>query len=204
MAIQELNRLRGEWAATKRFPFLIGSDDELEQFRDMTSSEENDAESIIQEAMALDLPAWLQEHAPEKKPSWPKKAIPAQDGILGVNDVLTGKLKPTIHIGLVEAPVVWHLFAKLGYGGWNDCPPPHVHVALHKYWRDTYKASPVYIGPDTIEMMIAAPVAEKADALALAAEQYAYCYDIVEQGVGSVGKLASSLLGSKYWYFWWD
>lgn len=202
-AIAELNRLRGEWSKTKQFPFLIGSDRDLEYFRDMTEPP-SDPEEIIREAEALDLPAWLQERAPEKKARWPKKGLPAQTGIMGVNDVLSGKLKPSIHIGLVDLPVVWHLFAKLGYGGWNDCPPPEVQVALHKYWLGKYKVSPVYVGPDTVEMLVTAPVDNQEDALALAAEQYAYCYDIVEQGTETVGKLASSLLGSKYWYFWWD
>jgi hypothetical protein len=40
--------------------------------------------------------------------------------------------------------------------------------------------------------------------MALAWEQYWYCLDIVDQGVGSVSALAATLLNSTYWYFWWD
>ena len=39
---------------------------------------------------------------------------------------------------------------------------------------------------------------------ALAREQFAYCDDIVTQGVGSIDALADGLRGSKSWYFWWD
>ena len=41
-------------------------------------------------------------------------------------------------------------------------------------------------------------------ALDLALEQYAYCSDIVDQGVEPVGRLADGLAKSSYWYFWWD
>jgi hypothetical protein len=42
------------------------------------------------------------------------------------------------------------------------------------------------------------------DALGLAREHEAYCPDVVEQGAGSTGKLAATLLGAPHWYFWWD
>ena len=38
----------------------------------------------------------------------------------------------------------------------------------------------------------------------LALEQYAYCNDIVDQGVETIGRLADGLSKSFYWYFWWD
>lgn len=204
VAIQELNRLRKDWPTTHLFPFIIGSNEDLEQLLDMIEPPEDNGDSIIQEAMAFDVAGWLKEHAPERKATWPKKTLPPSTGILSVKDVLTQQLKPRMHIGLVEVTTDWHLFARLGYGGWNDCPPPHVQVAVHKYWDEKYKTSPVYVSGDTVELLVRSPAVEKECALTLAAEQYAYCYDIVEQGVGSVGKLASGLLSSKYWYFWWD
>ena len=38
----------------------------------------------------------------------------------------------------------------------------------------------------------------------LAEEQFAYCPDIVHQGVGTISALASMLLDGTAWYFWWD
>jgi hypothetical protein len=41
-------------------------------------------------------------------------------------------------------------------------------------------------------------------ALELAREQYVYCSDIVEQGAQTLSALAAMLMGSGWWYFWWD
>lgn len=206
-AIEELNRLRGEWPKTKRYPFLIGSDEDFEKFiGKMAGAGKVDPEAIIREALALDVDAWLKEHGPKKKAGWPKDEdeLPAQSGILGVIDLDADALKPKIHIGLVESPVAWQLFARLGYGGWDDCPPPYVHVALHRRWTEKYKTSPVYISHDSVEMVAAAPVWKEGEALKLAAEHYAYSHNVVDKEAGTVGNLASALLGSKYWRFWWD
>jgi hypothetical protein len=42
------------------------------------------------------------------------------------------------------------------------------------------------------------------EAIALAREQYAYCADIVDQGVGTISQLAKDLMAYDWWYFWWD
>ncbi len=41
-------------------------------------------------------------------------------------------------------------------------------------------------------------------AIDLAREQYVYCNDIVDQGVGTLSVLAAVLMESDWWYFWWD
>jgi hypothetical protein len=38
----------------------------------------------------------------------------------------------------------------------------------------------------------------------VALEQYRYCPDIVDQGVGSIHDLAATQVPSSSWYFWWD
>jgi hypothetical protein len=67
-----------------------------------------------------------------------------------------------------------------------------------------FKSTLVTLMNDVVESYVLEAPAEKDAAAALALEQYAYCCDIVEQGAGTLGKLASALLASKYWYFWWD
>lgn len=59
------------------------------------------------------------------------------------------------------------------------------------------------LGFDTLECIVSKPVSE-ADAIALAKEQYAFCSDIVEQGMGSISALAEELKQSTVWYFWWE
>jgi hypothetical protein len=44
----------------------------------------------------------------------------------------------------------------------------------------------------------------RGEALELAREQYSYCSDIVDQGVGTLNALAAALMENDWWYFWWD
>ena len=57
--------------------------------------------------------------------------------------------------------------------------------------------------PDTPEPQRPPPQSPD-ESLALAREHCVYCADIVHQGVGSVGNLASLLRRNACWYFWWD
>jgi hypothetical protein len=54
------------------------------------------------------------------------------------------------------------------------------------------------------EILVAIMAGDAAEARRLASEQYAYCGDIVDQGIGTVDALGASLVGSIVWYFWWD
>jgi hypothetical protein len=56
------------------------------------------------------------------------------------------------------------------------------------------------IGFDYMEGHLTSPVK---DAQALAQRMYAFCPDIVDQGVGDIDKLADALKKCTL-YFWWD
>ncbi len=56
------------------------------------------------------------------------------------------------------------------------------------------------VGSDYMEGYFLTPVQ---DAAGLAKRMYAFCPDIVDQGVGTVSKLAEELQKGKF-YFWWD
>ena len=203
-ALDELKRLRSEMRTTKRYPFIIGTDAEVSELQEMIEPPADGGEQIMRQALEFDIGSWLEEHRSKKKAGWPKKGAPPLTGILSLNDPLTQQRKPEINIGLIETNSDWEIFARLGYGGWNDCPPPHIHMALHRYWDQKYKTSILCLSGDVVESLVRVPVADKKGALELAHEQHSYCYDIVEQGVGTIGNLASSLLEARYWYFWWD
>jgi hypothetical protein len=94
--------------------------------------------------------------------------------------------------------------AYLRFGGLNDCPHPEVQVEFHRYWHKTYGSEIAVVTGAVVETVVARPVQGRDAALALAKEQYAYCYDIVEQGTGTIPALASELLNSTCWFFWWD
>jgi hypothetical protein len=57
---------------------------------------------------------------------------------------------------------------------------------------------------DIVQCFVARPPQDATAAMAVAHEQYIYCYDIVEQGTQTIAALAAGLVGSRYWYFWWD
>ena len=203
-ALTELQKYRADFNNSTLFPFLVGTDEELETLREYLSPPEDGGAALIAEAETVDVVEWLKSKAPKSKSAWPKKPIPPIAAPLSLYDVLSNIIKPEVNIALVQVKNSWEVFAKLGYGDWNDCPEPHIHVALHKYWAETYKSSPVAILSDIVECYTPRPPVEQKESLALAREHFAYCYDIVEQGVGTVGKLGSSLQNSKFWYFWWD
>ena len=103
----------------------------------------------------------------------------------------------------IDVPEPWQIFAYLPFGGWNACPDTPELMAMAKRWYEAYGAVPAVITHDVLEFRLPQPVdREKAQALAL--EQYAWCPDLVEQGVGTVGALADTLSQSTVWYFWWD
>ena len=113
----------------------------------------------------------------------------------------------TIPIILAEIPVKnpWEVFAYLPFGGWNECPANEEHMAVAKYWFEKYGAFPALMTHDVLEYVLPdVHGIAKEQALDLALEQYAYCNDIVDQGVETVGRLADGLAKSSYWYFWWD
>jgi hypothetical protein len=107
-------------------------------------------------------------------------------------------------ISLLPTTTSWETFAFLQFGGWNDCPTSEENIAIAKRWYELYGAEVVGISNDTVEMRVGKPPLDADAAFRLAQEQYIYCKDIVDQGVGSLTKLAVNLYANKIWFFWWD
>lgn len=107
---------------------------------------------------------------------------------------------------LTKIPVTepWKVFAWIPFGGWNECPDTEDMVAVCKYWYDKYSAVPAVISSAELQMYVSAPINGKDEALIAAEEHYAFCNDAVDQGAGSIKALASHILNSSVWYFWWD
>ena len=138
---------------------------------------------------------------PSQEVLGPMEGGEAVDRFLGISD-FHGK---TIPLVLAEIPVKhpWEVFAWLPFGGWNECPANEEHMAVAQYWFEKYGAFPALMTHDVLEYSLPAPVSRER-AMEVAWEQFTYCSDIVEQGVGTVGRLADGLAKSSYWYFWWD
>jgi hypothetical protein len=114
------------------------------------------------------------------------------------------------HLGYASPLVVlvptnhnWQIPLFLCFGNFNHCPSPEEHACILRYWHVRYGAEIMTMVPDALELYIPKPPELPADAFALARDQYAYCNDMNEFH-GSVSGLASHLLGSTRWFFWWD
>lgn len=213
------------WAAfrdraevTGHWPLIMGEADEAMRLFETWDDEDPTSGAILAAAAHTAPEAWLRDRAAElggaERPigTWPALATPFHD--LGAHlDVLTRRPHPRVAIGLFrlaegeERQAGWGpeiVFARLRYGGWNDCPPPAVHVAMHRAWRERHGAMPVAVTFDVVECRVPRPPEDQAAAMALAEQHYGYCPDVVEQGVGTIADLAGGLLGGSTWYFWWD
>ena len=71
-------------------------------------------------------------------------------------------------------------------------------------WELRFDAYLVGLGTDTMTLAVGRPPRDLAAATAIAAEHYAFCSDNIDQGVGSIGEYAESLVNESVWPFWWD
>ncbi len=212
-AIWLLSEHRSRYPSTGQDPFLIGDAEELGRIEEAAGLNERDPAAIIRASLDANTAEWIARRRKEAEEyefspdeilgEWPGEI--AEKGSIGIHkDVLTGKVKPEVYLGLARIERVWHLPAILRYGAWNECPEPEVHCAFHRGWQERYGAEITGMSGDVVECAVRNPPTDSKGATILAWEQYWYCADIVEQGCGSVSKLAATLLNSHYWFFWWD
>ena len=113
-------------------------------------------------------------------------------------------LKDDVILVKVPTEKPYEVLGYFGMGGYNECPFPAEQVAVAKYWYEKYGAVPAVITYDEIEFYVERPVLTFEEAKKLAIEQYAFCYDLVEQCCGTFEKLVDGLYKNIQWYFWWD
>jgi hypothetical protein len=208
-AVAAWRKLRAAVTATKHWPVLLGPRDEVPRIEEMLEAGgDESASAILKQAsgflagdVLLTLARGRKEREETAEPEypggpWPEEARPhAEWTIPEAAEVL---------VGLLPTESGWQMPAYLRFGGWNDCPPPRVHVALLKHWHEQFGAEVVGATHDTLELAVARPPQDRAAALVLAKQHYDYCCDVVDQGVDSIEALAAGLLGGSVWYFWWD
>lgn len=131
-----------------------------------------------------------------------KDPADAMNSFLGIVDYGTKKSEECI-LAKIPAENPWEVFAWLPFGGWNECPMPEEVLWIAKYWYEKHGAIPAVMTSDILEFS-AAPVKDEIAAVDLALEQFAFCSDIVTQGVNTIGRLAGAMMQSSTWYFWWD
>jgi hypothetical protein len=212
-AIRVLHERRDNYPKTGEYPFLIGDEEERLMLEGNAEYDEQDTAEIIRLSYELEPSVWMAVRRRELEEDgispdevageWPDANL-EKGAIVSHLDLTTNRPKPKIWIGLAKIEEPWHLPAILKYGGWNDCPHPDAHCAIHRYWQERYGAEVVSMTGDVVECVVKRPPTTQEEAMELAWQQYFYCLDIVDQGCESVSNLAATLINSPYWYFWWD
>lgn len=134
---------------------------------------------------------------------WPSSVSDSPELSIAL-DLRTGAPIPLAHIIIVPTDDWTTIPAHFHWGHWNGCPAPEYHVAALRSWRDRFGAELVGLSHDVMNLRVRQKPKTQLEALELAREHYAYCPDIVDQGVGSLSALAASLMAHEWWYFWWD
>ncbi len=81
--------------------------------------------------------------------------------------------------------------------------PPELSAVLRS-WEDRFRATLFRMGGSTLDLLVERPPSNYDLAVQVAAEHYALCPDIIDQGIGTVAAYAHQLVGAPMWNFWWD
>jgi hypothetical protein len=214
--------LRAQVATSGYWPVILGNDDDFERVTDHLTeryTRNMAVATILADAATIDAEEWLraalQMQDAEDGPwdttegefalrgPWPTDMAPSTT-ISVPYDWQTHEPYPHIAIGLVPTTTSWQVPAYLRFGDYNACPNPAEHASIMKRWKEQYDTEVMSMTHDTIELHVAHPPTNRDRAITLAYEQFAYCSDIVDQGVETLDALAATLLNGKVWFFWWD
>lgn len=208
---------RGVHHHTGLWPFLLNADADMSpdlahfaaneaDLAELSRGEALNSDDVLREMAAMA----ASDDAPDDEGGERDESTYDQEASAVTPDVLEdieGRLqsdKP-YRLALIEAAHGWEVPSRLAWSGAvNYDLSGAQHVAVLRRWSQRYGANLLTLGFDTIELFVERPPAGKHEALAVAREQFAYCPDIVWQGVGTIGSLAATQARSRLWYFWWD
>ncbi len=201
--------MRKSPAPSRGLPVIIGDYEHAIRHIDMLE-EPYSMDEQLAALSKLDFPRWVEEQRTEHEdedPSeqlkvYPKGVTPMT--ALSVGRDYQGKARPEVFIAYVPTDDPTLIPLHLRFGDWNACPSPFIHAAAARSWAPRFGARILTMTGDVIEYEVSRPPQSEAEAMELAWQQYLYCPDIVDQGVGSVATLAKALQTSSRWYFWWD
>lgn len=163
-----------------------------------------DLKQRTREALAKAYPEDEFDEEPEAELGrWPARPDVLQ-GPSAPYNILTGDPFDPCYILVVPARHGWDVPAYVGWGGWNENPPPELHIAALRSWHERFGAELVGMSFEVLDLRVARRPATRDEALALAREHFDYCPDIVLQGTDTLAPLAASHMVSDWWYFWWD
>jgi hypothetical protein len=112
----------------------------------------------------------------------------------------------SLHLAILPVRFSWEVPALLrpGLSLGPDFPSPELQVAFFRKWYDDFGAEIAVMDPPfTQEFLVAHPPKKLGDARALALEHQLYCTDCLVNA-RSHDEMATELLYSSCWHFWWD
>jgi hypothetical protein len=201
-------RLRAAHDRSGLWPLLLGPD--LEEFTEsFENSAGTDTAAEVARGLTMDPEAGLAElragilswlSDPSSVP--PRGPVDAGEPADGERFYLA---KRAGWVGLVRVDAGYEIPGLLDWdGAANHEVEPALHVAMLKHWHDRFGADLVGLGRDVIELSVSRPPTDPAEVLAVAEQQYWYCPDVVDQGVGTLDGLMEAQVRGRGWYFWWD
>ncbi|GAA0931899.1 DUF4253 domain-containing protein [Virgisporangium aurantiacum] len=201
-------RLRDAHDRSGLWPILIGPD--YERFTEsFEMSVDQDTAPQVARGLAMDVDAGLAELKgnllswtgdPTSRP--PRGSVDGGEPPDGERFYLAKKAG---WIALVRADAGHLVPGLLDWdGAANHEVEPALHVAVLKQWHERFGAELVGLGRDVIELRVPHPPTDPAEILAVAEQQYWYCPDVVDQGVGTLDGLMAVQVPARSWYFWWD
>ncbi|MBP2415096.1 DUF4253 domain-containing protein [Microlunatus capsulatus] len=117
--------------------------------------------------------------------------------------VVASSEQPTTLV-LVPARAGWVVPELLG---WDGAVNHEVHGAEHTAvlgrWAGLFGVELFGLTRDVAQLLVTRPPADAPSRLRAAAELYAYCPDVVDQGVETLEAL-TQMTGSREWWLWWD
>ena len=208
-AMALLHSLRQDFAeGSGVYPFLVGDEDDLAHLLDRIEPPTDGGRDILAQAAGLDVDAWVLARRRGSEPTDQYPSDVPEERPAGANNVLETpydmpweRLKPLQFIGLCDLSDPAELFARLGYGGWNECPEPHVHVALHRHWRERLGVELAALQADVVECTVprtplaAAQEAGRAILQLAPGEQVAPGTDAgaLRNALGTIGALSAAM-----------
>lgn len=206
-AVQVWRALREQTEVSGLYPVVVGESVSPAFLEDVDATNEDESvREILRSSAAINLEDWIQrelemdpEHFEVDEGDW-TSADPESSEFY----VLEKGTSEGVVFGLVPTRNSFEIPAFLRFGGWNSCPSADVQVAAFHAWADRFGAEIFAVTKDTIECFVSRPPQTKEAAQALAWEQYVFCTDIVDQGTQTLNGLASVLINSPRWFFWWD
>ena len=208
-AVEQCLAWRKEWRGNFT-PIINGTAEDFRLLIEIWDEVKDSPQELVKRSQTVELQQWFEKRLGGfpvddlmDASAWNTKSGGRGD-FLVVADILTRKVHPSVWVAKIPTGQPHEVPAYLKLGDWNACPAAQEHVAVWRYWQEKYGAEIFCVTGATIEATVARPPVEKEQCYALAREQFAYCDDIVTQGVESIDALAATLRSGKSWYFWWD